>query len=283
MPKRSDQVQYFGRRDFLGGTVVLGALRGVYVSSAAAPGQTAAGVGDPLTLTKSEDLNRPFCLAGRRCVVIGFQDGTFPDLGRHRFGEMGGVWTHPLKIADGFWIGIEPDDAGRRSYFPHMRNWLTRCDEFVLGDGGSWVEHRYKQHYDEMTTRLENPPAPPSDEPADLLIIRRQFTPKEEPALGVEVTLESLTGVDRALELSILVRFDMLANFFSGWPDPLRLEAETGDGMVYVHSVRAENLPFTGGRWTAVLASDLPADRVVTGEDLWGPEKTQGRGISVEG
>jgi glycogen debranching enzyme len=214
-------------------------------------------------------------------VVIGFQDGTFPDLGRHRFGEMGGVWTHPLKIADGFWIGIEPDDVGSRSYFPHMRNWLTRCDEFVLGDGGSWVEHRYKRRYEEMTTRLENPPAPPSDEPADLFIIRRQFTPKDEPALGVEVTLESLTGAERALELSILVRFDMLANFFSGWPDPLRLEAETGNGMVYVHSVRAESLPFTGGRWTAVLASDLPADRIVTGEDLWGPEKTQGRGISV--
>ena len=188
---------------------------------------------------------------------------------------------HPLKVADGFWIGIEPDDMGQRSYYPYMRNWLTRGDEFVLGDGGSWVEHRYRRLYDQMTTRRENPPAPPSDQPPDLLIVRREFTPKQEPALGVEVTLESLSGVERALELNILVRFNMLTNFFSGWPDPLRLEAETGDGMVYVHSVRAESLPFTGGRWTAVLASDRAADRIVTGEDLWGPEKTQGRGIST--
>jgi len=203
MAKRSDQVRYFSRRHFFSGAVALAALRGVYVSAAEAPGPTAPGTGGPLTLTKSEDLGRPFCLAGRRCVLIGFQDGSFPDFGRHRFGEMGGVWMHPLKIADGFWLGIEPDDVGQRSYFPHMRNWLTRCDEFVLGDGGSWVEHRYKRRYEEMTARRSNPPAPPSGEPPDLLIVRREFTPKDEPALGVEVTLESLTGVERALELNI--------------------------------------------------------------------------------
>ena len=43
-------------------------------------------------LKKTEDLYRPFVLSGRRCYLIGSQNGFFPDIGWHTHQEMGGVW-----------------------------------------------------------------------------------------------------------------------------------------------------------------------------------------------
>ena len=34
--------------------------------------------------------------------IIGHQDGSFPALGWHIEGEMGGIWDHPIKLMDGF-------------------------------------------------------------------------------------------------------------------------------------------------------------------------------------
>ena len=39
---------------------------------------------------------------GNHAYCVGFQDGTFPDIGWHIKGEMGGLWAHPIKLLDGF-------------------------------------------------------------------------------------------------------------------------------------------------------------------------------------
>lgn len=39
---------------------------------------------------------------GNRAYCVGLQDGTFPDIGWHIKGEMGGLWAHPIKLLDGF-------------------------------------------------------------------------------------------------------------------------------------------------------------------------------------
>ncbi len=46
---------------------------------------------------KPQYLNSPFATTGNRVYLVGFQDGTFPDLGWHIQGEMGGLWDHPIK------------------------------------------------------------------------------------------------------------------------------------------------------------------------------------------
>lgn len=51
---------------------------------------------------KESYLASPFVTAGDRVYLIGHQDGSFPDLGWHIDGEMGGVWDHPIKLMDGF-------------------------------------------------------------------------------------------------------------------------------------------------------------------------------------
>ena len=44
--------------------------------------------------------------AGNNAYCVGFQDGTFPDIGWHIDGEMGGLWAHPIKLLDGFHAAI---------------------------------------------------------------------------------------------------------------------------------------------------------------------------------
>ncbi|GMN10988.1 hypothetical protein MTsPCn9_27000 [Croceitalea sp. MTPC9] len=51
---------------------------------------------------KSEYLDSPYVTAGNRVYMVGHQDGSFPDLGWHIKGEMGGIWNHPIKLMDGF-------------------------------------------------------------------------------------------------------------------------------------------------------------------------------------
>ena len=55
---------------------------------------------------KAQYLRSPFVTAGDRVYLIGYQDGSFPDLGWHVEGEMGGIWDHPVKLMDGFYAGI---------------------------------------------------------------------------------------------------------------------------------------------------------------------------------
>ncbi len=51
---------------------------------------------------KSSYLKTPFVTAGDRIYLVGHQDGSFPELGWHIAGEMGGIWNHPIKLMDGF-------------------------------------------------------------------------------------------------------------------------------------------------------------------------------------
>nr|WP_298792695.1 glycogen debranching protein [uncultured Allomuricauda sp.] len=51
---------------------------------------------------KPDYLESPFVTAGDRVYMVGHQDGSFPDLGWHIKGEMGGIWNHPIKLMDGF-------------------------------------------------------------------------------------------------------------------------------------------------------------------------------------
>src|SRR6201996_3603133 len=55
--------------------------------------------------------------AGQRSYAEGFEDGRFYANGWHTTGEMGGVWTPPLKLADGGWFGIGNSWVGPATKF----------------------------------------------------------------------------------------------------------------------------------------------------------------------
>jgi hypothetical protein len=55
---------------------------------------------------KPEYMDTPFLSAGNKLYVVGHQNGSFPELGWHVEGEMGGVWLHPIKLLDGYHVEI---------------------------------------------------------------------------------------------------------------------------------------------------------------------------------
>ncbi|MCF2517253.1 glycogen debranching protein [Dyadobacter sp. CY351] len=71
---------------------------------------------------KSIYLNTPYITAGDRVYMVGHQNGTFPDIGWHVTGEMGGIWDHPIKLMDGFAASVTVDNQSAC---------LTKADTFV--------------------------------------------------------------------------------------------------------------------------------------------------------
>ncbi len=66
--------------------------------------------GSPSIVGKESYLESPYVTAGDRVYMVGHQDGSFPDLGWHIKGEMGGIWNHPIKLLDGFEISLNLGD-----------------------------------------------------------------------------------------------------------------------------------------------------------------------------
>ena len=67
------------------------------------------------TTTRLQD--RREVAAGTRAYSVGFQDGRFYANGWHITGEMGGVWTPPLKLVDGVWFGLDGQWVGQAKTF----------------------------------------------------------------------------------------------------------------------------------------------------------------------
>jgi glycogen debranching enzyme len=59
---------------------------------------------------KAEYLDSPYFTPGNRVYMVGHQNGSFPDLGWHITGEMGGIWNHPIKLMDGFDVILKWED-----------------------------------------------------------------------------------------------------------------------------------------------------------------------------
>src|ERR1035438_1718221 len=70
------------------------------------------------TLSVSSDLNlRRYVTSGDRAYEIGSEDGRYPAMGFHTRGEMGGIWSAPIKLLDGIWFGINGQWIGPATTF----------------------------------------------------------------------------------------------------------------------------------------------------------------------
>ena len=59
----------------------------------------------------------PLCDHGDRAYEVGTEAGRYPAMGFHTRGEMGGVWSPPIKLLDGLWFGIGNDWIGPANKF----------------------------------------------------------------------------------------------------------------------------------------------------------------------
>src|SRR6266480_841630 len=76
--------------------------------------RTAAGP----TLSVSSQLDvRRYAASGDRAYELGTEDGRYPAMGFHTRGEMGGIWTAPIKLLDGIWFGVNGQWIGPATSF----------------------------------------------------------------------------------------------------------------------------------------------------------------------
>ena len=94
-------------------------------AAAPSPARAAATSVSP-TLTVSTNLaNRRYVASGDRAYELGSEDGRYPAMGFHTRGEMGGIWTPPIKLLDGIWFGINGQ-------------WIGPATSFTSGFGYRW-------------------------------------------------------------------------------------------------------------------------------------------------
>ena len=97
--------------------VVLSIAIGGQAAGAAQGVQAGAGAATPELSETSRLQDRREVAAGTRAYSIGFEDGRFYANGWHITGEMGGVWTPPLKLVDGVWFGLDDQWVGPATAF----------------------------------------------------------------------------------------------------------------------------------------------------------------------
>ena len=110
-------------------------------------------------------LDAPVVTAGSAAVLIGAQNGLFPDMGYAVPGEMGGLWAGEKKICDGFFLAV--DDVP-----------LTQADACEIHPVVTAFHYRMQKE------RLH--------------VVRRQFIPDGVSGCVIELTIENLKNAPRA-------------------------------------------------------------------------------------
>src|SRR5688500_13783192 len=156
---------------------------GVAVVLLAVPAAAAASP----ELSTSDQLNtRRYVSAGDRAYVMGFQDGRSYAQGWHITGEMGGVWTQPLKLVDGVWFGIGDD-------------WLAPATTFTSGWG---------------YTRMEFP------DTEGLQVSRTDFAPDGVRAVLFGLRLRNPGAARKTVDVKVDVHSEVMSHYPWAWTTP---------------------------------------------------------------
>ena len=189
-------------------------------------------------------LSTPFVTAGDRVYMVGHQDGSFPELGWHIKGEMGGIWNHPVKLMDGFdaFLVIK----GTRIPLEKAR----RFTNYPMAG-----RHEYELHS------------------PDLRIERWQFVPDGLEGLVLEYVLQNTGDADTSLDFGFAGHPDLRPTWLGE-----RTEMTDGkDHAVYDTALNAWIAKDSLNPWFVIYGSESPGDS----HSLRSPEY-QGNGISSE-
>jgi hypothetical protein len=197
-----------------------------------------------------------YVCAGERLKLIGTIDGRFPDFGHHLEKEMGGLWLHPIKLLDGFWLRFKDLDA-------------DNVDVWTIADS---FENRPEGNIFTYSTNLGHTP---------VRITRTQIIGEAEAGIkGMELTYRffNRSTTPRKLELEFLARTDLRPVWYSenaGITDDDDEGAWLGEENIFLAKDR-------GHEWYVAVGS-IPAPQTTLVGDRAGkgPENTAGRGVPV--
>lgn len=133
---------------------------------------------------KPSFLATPYNTAGDKLYMVGHQDGSFPDIGWHVKGEMGGIWHHPIKLMDGFNAIL---------YMGPKSVQLNKADTFINYPFGN-------KHVFNIAD-------------SELMVERFQFVPDQLGALYVEHTITNKGQNAKKLKF----QFEAISNLMPVW------------------------------------------------------------------
>ena len=193
-----------------------------------------------------------YVCASERVKLIGTIDGRFPDFGHHSEKEMGGMWLHPIKLLDGFWMRLKDHNA------ENVDVWLIADEYEVMPWGNRFYYGSNLGH-------------------TQLKIMQEQFCPEETAGLIVTYEVENQGNEPVKADLEFLVRTDLRPVWFSDKAEPpIR---KKGSDMFCASSAPVV-IKAQGHEWYTAIGSDTACDWVKTG-DQFGPEITHGEGASI--
>lgn len=186
-------------------------------------------------------LNSPFVTSGNRVYMVGHQDGSFPEIGWHIKGEMGGVWNHPIKLLDGFaaelvWpdVKIALDSAARFTNYP-MAN-----------------SHRYDLDEKGMT------------------VVRTQFVPRNKEGIVVEYLLENTGSAPQELQFAFTAHSDLRPT----WLGERTQMIDAPDQSEYLADKDAWLIKDEGNEWYVLFGANRKS--IHQGKAVTGPYAGQG-------
>jgi glycogen debranching enzyme len=131
---------------------------------------------------------KPYVTAGDRSYIIGTMNGDFPDIGEHVPGEMGGIWMHPIKLLDGYYLKIS-DLASKTNH------WLSDADEFINYPFGNTFKY--------------NPDI------QGLVVHRMQFCPDGQQGVVIQYEISNTSDQAKNLNVEFLAKTDLSPVWFS--------------------------------------------------------------------
>jgi glycogen debranching enzyme len=195
---------------------------------------------------KAEYKSSPYVTAGDRVYMVGHQDGSFPDLGWHVQGEMGGIWNHPIKLMDGFTAAIGVDG---NSYC------LDNADTFI--------------NYPFANKHIFSTAVP------DLEIQRFQFAPDGKQGLVVEFSIVNTGSSPKTIGFEFTGHTDLMPVWLG---ERLNLE-DHPDQLVFDEAANAWIGKDQGNEWWVMFGGDRPA-KYTEGPSATCDYQPQGKGTA---
>ncbi len=183
-----------------------------------------------IALDRDDPQPAPYMLSGRKMYVLGTVDGAYRPIGtEHLVGEMGGVWAHPVRFADGWFVNL---------YGTSGMICLDDC-------------HDFEGHLSDVELRFSH---------QDLQITRTEFVTEDDPAFFALIEVQNAGAVTWHGKLGFEARLGMRAAWFSGW-EAGATRLQNAHAVVVVHDDLHE------GQWGLAFGSAAEPGEVRFGGD----------------
>jgi hypothetical protein len=231
-------VRRSGRLAFLGVLVLI-------AISIPASAQTAPQ-DSPTTLSVSDRLDeRRYVTTGTRAYEVGTEAGRYPAMGFHTRGEMGGIWSPPIKLLDGLWFGI--DDQ-----------WIGPATKFTSGYGH---------------VKMDLP------DQGGMTVARTDFVPDDRRAVLVGLEFEAGETAQN-FTLKMDAHSELMGAYPWGETNPSQTAFNKQDDvtveggkLVFREQDSMEDVPNALPHdWAAVVGSSLTPTESFTGDNFRGPQ-----------